>query len=81
MEKDQLIKYVTDRKDADYMYGGENYVIDIKDMIQLINGRILNFDVNMEYGCTLELSEDLRKILSSCFCVMINKLASGGDNK
>lgn len=65
MNKDQLIKYVTDRKDADYIYGGENYVIDIEDMVQLLEGKLLNFDVNMEYGCTLELSEDLRNILSS----------------
>ena len=66
MNKDQLIKYVTDRKDADYLYGGENYVIDLEDLIQLLHGRIINFDVNMEYGCTLELSEDVRSILSSC---------------
>lgn len=69
MRKDQLIKYVTDRKDADYIYGGENYVIDIEDMIQLLDGRLINFDVNMEYGCTLELSEDLKNILSKMWCI------------
>ena len=65
MRKDQLIKYVTDRNEADYICGGENYVIDLEDMIQLIDGKIINFDVNMEYGCTLELSDELRNILSS----------------
>ena len=70
MKDDQLIKYVTDKNDADYEYGGDNYVIDIKDMIQLLDGKLINFDVCLEYGCTLELSEDLRNILNSSIVVM-----------
>lgn len=39
--------------DCNYMYGGGDYVIDDKDIELLKQGKIINFTVNEEYGCTL----------------------------
>ena len=46
--------WITEEKDADFMYGGEQYVITEEDIERLKKGEILNFFVNMEYGCTLK---------------------------
>ena len=47
-------KWIKDEKDADFMFGGEEFVITDEDIQSLKNGYILNFFVNMEYGCTLK---------------------------
>lgn len=46
--------WVKEENDANFMYGGERYTITDKDIERLKNGEILNFFVNMEYGCTLK---------------------------
>ena len=46
-------QWVKDIKEADFMYGGEQYTITDEDIERLKNGEVLNFYVNMEYGCTL----------------------------
>ena len=46
--------WIKETKDADFMYGGEIYNITDKDIERLKNGEILNFFVNMEYGCVLK---------------------------
>ena len=40
--------------DCDFMYGGEQYVLTDKDIELLKQGKIINFSVNAEYGCTLQ---------------------------
>ena len=40
--------------DCDFMYGGEQYVLTDKDIKLLKQGKIINFSVNAEYGCTLQ---------------------------
>ena len=39
--------------EADYEFGGEDIIITDADIEMLKQGKILNFDINMEYGCTL----------------------------
>lgn len=46
-------QWVDSTDEADYEYGGEDIIITDKDIELLKSGKILNFDVNMEYGCTL----------------------------
>ena len=46
--------WIKDEKDADFMYGGEQFEITDEDIERLKKGDILNFFVNMEYGCTLK---------------------------
>lgn len=45
--------YIDKLADADYWFGGEDYVLTDKDIDQLKKGYIINFVVNDEYGCTL----------------------------
>lgn len=52
--------WIKDEKDADFMYGGERYIITDEDIEKLKNGEILNFFVNMEYGCTLQYEKGNR---------------------
>ena len=47
-------KWVKDDKEADFLYGGEQFTITDEDIEKLKNGEILNFFVNDEYGCTLK---------------------------
>lgn len=47
-------KWIKDENDADFMYGGELYTISGKDFERLKQGEIINFFVNMEYGCILK---------------------------
>ena len=54
-------KWIKEEKDADFIYGGESYTITDKDIKRLKNGEILNFFVNMEYGCTLKYGVYMRK--------------------
>ena len=46
--------WIKDEKDADFMYGGEQFVITDEDIERLKKGEILNFFVNDEYGCILK---------------------------
>ena len=47
-------EWIKEDKEADFMYGGERYVITDEDIERLKNGEILNFFVNDEYGCILK---------------------------
>ena len=51
-------EWVKSEADADFMYGGERFEISDNDIKRLKNGEVLNFFVNMEYGCTLRYKED-----------------------
>lgn len=42
--------------ECDFMYGGEQYRLTDKDIELLKQGKIINFSVNNEYGCTLQYS-------------------------
>lgn len=42
-----------DIKDCNSMYGGEAFVLTDEDIELLKQGKIINFSVNDEYGCTL----------------------------
>ena len=46
--------WITEEKDANFLYGGESFIINDEDIKRLKNGEILNFFVNDEYGCTLK---------------------------
>lgn len=46
-------QWVNSTDEADYEYGGEDIIINDEDIELLKSGKILNFDVNMEYGCCL----------------------------
>ena len=46
-------EWIDNLDDAVYWYGGEDFVITDEDIELLKSGKILNFDVNAEYGCTL----------------------------
>ena len=46
--------WVNNEENADFMYGGERYIITDEDIERLKKGEVLNFFVNMEYGCTLK---------------------------
>ena len=50
----EICEWIKDEKDADFMYGGVRFIITDSDIERLKNGEILNFSVNMEYGCTLK---------------------------
>lgn len=50
-------------EDCAYLYGGEDYIITADDLIALSEGKILNSDVNWEYGFTLKLSDNARQLL------------------
>lgn len=47
-------QWIKTEDEADFMYGGERYVITDKDIEKLKKGEVLNFFVNDEYGCTLK---------------------------
>lgn len=51
-------KWVKDYKEADFIYGGEIYIITDDDIDRLKNGEILNFFVNEEYGCILKYKKE-----------------------
>lgn len=46
-------EWIKDTKEADFMFGGELYTITDEDFERLKHGEIINFFVNMEYGCLL----------------------------
>lgn len=46
---------VDSKKDCDYMYGGRDFVLTDADIAALKAGKIINFSVNCEYGCTLSM--------------------------
>ena len=53
LHKAYWAQWVDSLEDADYEFGGEDYIITDEDIKLLKSGKILNFDVNAEYGCTL----------------------------
>ena len=54
MIEDPRTKICHTIKDANFMYGGEIYILTDKDIEILKSGLIINFSVNDEYGCTLQ---------------------------
>ena len=51
-------QWVDTLDEADREYGGDDITITKADIELLKQGKILNFDVNMEYGCTLRYVEE-----------------------
>lgn len=49
-------KWISNKNEADYIYGGETIQLSDMDIRKLRNGLFLNFSVNDEYGCVLEYS-------------------------
>jgi len=49
----EQIKVCDTYEECDYMHGGGDYIITDKDIELLKTGKIINFSVNLEYGCTL----------------------------
>ena len=49
----EFVRVVDSFKDCDYMYGGMDFFITDEDFELLKAGKIINFSVNDEYGCTL----------------------------
>lgn len=49
----EFVSVVDSFQDCDYIYGGCDFVITDEDIELLKSGKIINFSVNDEYGCTL----------------------------
>ena len=45
-------------RDAKYLYGGQDFVLTDEDIELLKSGKIFNFFVEDEYGCTLRYEKD-----------------------
>lgn len=59
---DEFVKVVDTYDLADYIYGGEDFMITDEDIELLKSGKIINFSINEEYGCTLAyMNEKERK--------------------
>ena len=52
-EKHKTGEIIDNIEQADYICGGEDYILTDEDIKVLKDGKIINFDVNWEYGCTL----------------------------
>lgn len=49
----EFVRVCNSFDDCDYIYGGNDFVITDRDIELLKSGKIINFSVVMEYGCTL----------------------------
>lgn len=49
----EFVRVVDSFDDCDYMFGGNDYIITDEDIELLKAGKIINFSVCDEYGCTL----------------------------
>jgi hypothetical protein len=47
-------KYIDNEEEADWLYGGSEYILTDEDIEALKHGKMINFTVNMEYGCILK---------------------------
>ena len=65
-------------EECDYLYGGEDFIITAEYLIALANGKILNADVNMEYGFTVKLEDGAIQGLMS---YMVDKIYAEIDEK
>lgn len=45
------------KEECDYMFGGCDFSINDEDIAALKSGKVINFSVNCEYGCTLSYGE------------------------
>lgn len=54
---EEMWNTIEDIKDAEYLWGGADYVLTEDDLKALQEGKIINFSVNMEYGCTLRVEK------------------------
>ena len=48
------VKYVDNEEEVDWLYGGSEYILTDEDIEALKQGKMINFSVNMEYGCVLK---------------------------
>lgn len=55
---EERIKVCDTYEECDYMHGGGDYIITDKDIELLKAGKIINFSVNLEYGCTLTYEKE-----------------------
>lgn len=46
--------YIDKEEDADWRFGGSTYILTDEDIEALKQGKMINFSVNMEYGCVLK---------------------------
>lgn len=53
-DKNSCLGVFNSVEECDFMYGGERFVLTDKDIELLKQGKIINFSVNDEYGCTLQ---------------------------
>ena len=53
IEQRSCIGVFDKEEECDYIYGGEDFYLTDEDIMLLKQGKIINFDVNLEYGCTL----------------------------
>ena len=53
IEQRSCIGVFDKEEECDYIYGGEDFYLTDEDIMLLKQGKIINFDVNEEYGCTL----------------------------
>lgn len=52
--------YCDTMDEVDNLYGrGGDFILNDKDIEILMNGGIINFSVNMEYGCTLRYKKEV----------------------
>lgn len=55
---EEQIKVCDTYKECNYMHGGCDFIITDKDIELLKAGKIINFSVNLEYGCTLTYEKE-----------------------
>lgn len=48
------VKYIDNEEQINWLYGGSEYILTDEDIEALKQGRLINFTVNMEYGCVLK---------------------------
>ena len=48
-------------KECEYLWGGCDFIVTDDDIELLKQGKIFNFTVNGEYGCTLAMAKTVRK--------------------
>lgn len=55
---EEHIKVCDTYEECNYMHGGGDYIITDKDIELLKAGKVINFSVNLEYGCTLTYEKE-----------------------
>lgn len=55
----ELWNIVDSKEECDYIYGGCVFTLTEADIEALRTGKIINFSVNYEYGCTLSMEKEV----------------------